>query len=286
LIRSFDGGLVVLSTDRMLPGDRLEIKASDRSAKPTAGLPPPRTLQIGGYVGVVQEFPAGLAPGRVEVIQVTDLHPKATDGRRKIARSDLIGVASAVSKPAPAPQPVTAQPTVQQSAAAPLTPPAGWKRIDMASLGVRLPGYAGRIAASYDAPAAWSRAGEADPNQVYLDGPAEPNGTVPYLTVRVERRPPGMAAQSKTKLFVSQIAEGGFKFKLLEQGPATIAGRPTYIVSLQYAESPSVPPEHDDFAVIEAGEIFYTIAFSTSAASYATTKAIFDRAKASFTLAD
>jgi hypothetical protein len=104
--------VVVLGADRLLPGDRLEAKFTDMSGRPVAGLPPAQMSQVGGFVVVAQDFPNGLVPGRVAVTHVTDLHPKATDGRQLLGTVALVGPAAA--QPAPTPAPST--PSVAQAA--------------------------------------------------------------------------------------------------------------------------------------------------------------------------
>ena len=121
--------VVVLGADRLLPGDRLEAVFTDVSGHPLADLPPARASQIGGYVMVAQDFPRGLVAGSVAVTHVTDLHPKATNGRQLLGTMSLVGAAAAQPAAQVAPQ---AAPAPSAPAAAQVTP-GGWKLDDEAN---------------------------------------------------------------------------------------------------------------------------------------------------------
>ena len=120
--------IIALGADRLLPGDHLEIKVSDPSGRPMGGLPAPRQHQIGGFVAVSQDFPAAVSPGRIAVTLLTDLHPKATDGRNLLGTRDLVASA-APANPPPASPAIPPAPPAATSPSAPRTETAsdGWQ---------------------------------------------------------------------------------------------------------------------------------------------------------------
>ena len=99
-----------------------------------------------------------------------------------------------------------------------------------------------------------------------------------FLVLRFEKHPPNRNLEDRAKAFSRQISKGGYQFRLSSHDYTTIADRPAYIVSLQYAESVKGAPERNDLAIVDGGEVLYSVQFGAPLANYDSVSDVFNHA--------
>ena len=161
---------------------------------------------------------------------------------------------------------------------APATPVSGWQSLDLAGLNVRVAGYRGAVAGSLEIPAGWARVGRGPADEFYFDGPDAQGRHDLFLVLRMERHRPGQTLEDAAKLISREISRRGYQFKVLGHDYTTIADRAAYIVSLQYSEAARGFPERNDFAIIDAGDLFYSVQFGAPLNRYDEVSGIFSHA--------
>ena len=148
-------------------------------------------------------------------------------------------------------------------------------RIDTIALGLRIPGFRGKVGLSADVPADWVRADLPEPNSIEFDQP-QPSGSRDfYVIFSAEARRPRASLAGEAKIVKDRVAELADRYRLLGERKATIATRPAVVLEMEYAASDSNAMLFESIAVVDAGSVFYFLHFGSPQARRAEARALF-----------
>lgn len=160
------------------------------------------------------------------------------------------------------------------------------KRIDTIALGLRIPGFRGKVGLSAEVPADWVRADLPEPNSIEFDEP-QPSGNRDFYAIfSAEARRPRASLAGEAKLVKDRAVELADRYRLLSERRTAIATRPAVVLEMEYAASDSNAMLFESIAVIDAGQVFYFLHFGSPRARMAEARKLFDRIVATIAFAE
>ena len=152
---------------------------------------------------------------------------------------------------------------------------ANWQRFDSIALGLRIPGFRGKVGVSAEVPAHWVKSDMPEPNVIEFDGPQANGENEVYVLFRADRHRSGATLASEAKIIKTRLSKGADNYRLLSERSAQIAKRPAIVFSMQFSGSDSPALLRQDVAIVDAGTVFYFIHFGATQARYAGSSPIF-----------